>query len=88
MPDQPSLFLSLLVEHAEALGLGGCSAEDLVRVAETNEHSTRGKHGPLRPPWTCMGMIFGTRPQPRVMSSKFSDDFRKMDPCKSKVKLK
>ena len=29
-----------------------------------------------------MGMIFGTRAQPRVMSSKFSDDFRKMDPCK------
>ena len=37
---------------------------------------------PLRPPWTYMGMIFGTRAQPRVMSSKFSDDFRKMDPCK------
>ena len=29
-----------------------------------------------------MGMIFGTCAQPRVMSSKFSDDFRKMDPCK------
>ena len=39
--------------------------------------------GPLRPPWPCMGMIFGTRAQPRVMSSKFSDDFRKMDPCKT-----
>ena len=45
-------------------------------------------YGPLRPPWTCMGMIFGTRAQPSPMSSKFSDDFRKMDPCKSKVNLK
>ena len=39
-------------------------------------------YGPPRPLPACMGMIFGTRAQPRVMSSKFSDDFRKMDPCK------
>ena len=45
-------------------------------------------YGPLGPPWTCMGMIFGTRPQPSPMSSKCSDDFRKMDPCKSKANLK
>ena len=29
-----------------------------------------------------MGVIFGTRAQPRVMTFKFFDDFRKMDPCK------
>jgi len=32
-----------IVKHADDVGLGGCTAEDLVRVAETNEHSTRGK---------------------------------------------
>ena len=36
-----------------------------------------------RPPYPCMGMIFGTRAQPRVMSSQFSDEFRKMDPCRT-----
>ena len=48
------------------------------KFAETRDRF----NGPLRPPWPCMGMIFGTRAQPRVMSSNFSDDFRKMDPCK------
>ena len=42
--------------------------------------------GPLDP--LTLGMIFGTRARPRVMSSKCSDDFRKMDPCKGKVNLK
>jgi len=32
-----------IIEHAEEVGLEGVTAEDLVRVAETNEHSTRGK---------------------------------------------
>lgn len=32
-----------IVENAEDIGLAGVSAEDLVRVAENNEHSTRGK---------------------------------------------
>ena len=40
-------------------------------------------YGPLRPPYPCMGMIFGTRAQPRGMSSKFSDEFWKLDPCKT-----
>ena len=34
-----------------------------------------------------MDMIFGTRAQPRVMSFKLSDDFRKMDPCKGNVQI-
>ena len=38
---------------------------------------TEMPNGPLRPPYPCMGMIFGTRAGPRVMSSKCSDDFRK-----------
>ena len=45
-------------------------------------------NGPPRPLPACMGMMFGTRVQPSPMSSKKSDDFRKMDPCKSKVILK
>jgi len=32
-----------IVAHAEEVGLDGCTVEDLIRVAETNEHSTRGK---------------------------------------------
>jgi len=32
-----------IVEHADDVGLGGCTVEDLIRVAENNEHSTRGK---------------------------------------------
>jgi len=32
-----------ILEHAEKIGLDGCTAEDLVRVAEHNEHSTRGR---------------------------------------------
>ena len=43
--------------------------------------------GPLRPPYPCMGMIFGTRAGPRVMSSNLSDDFRKMGPCKGRVQF-
>ena len=34
-----------------------------------------------------MGMIFGTRAQPRVMSLKLSDDFGKMDPCKTATSM-
>jgi len=32
-----------IVAHAEEVGLDGCTTEDLMRVAENNEHSTRGK---------------------------------------------
>jgi len=32
-----------IIAHADDVGLDGCTAEDLIRVAETNEHSTRGK---------------------------------------------
>lgn len=32
-----------IVAHAEEVGLEGCTAEDLIRVAENNEHNTRGK---------------------------------------------
>ena len=44
-------------------------------------------HGPLGTPYPCMGMIFGIRAGPRVMSSKCSDDFQKIDPCEGKVQF-
>jgi len=32
-----------IIAHADAVGLGGVTEEDIIRVAEGNEHSTRGK---------------------------------------------
>ena len=76
----------------QAVWLGPCKqlmgvAQRLQSLGWTKVSPLRAMHttmcyGPFRPPWPCMGMIFGTRAQPRVTSSTFSDDFRKMDPCK------
>lgn len=41
--DEGWVVASEIIDHAEEVGLDGVTAEDLVRVAETNEHSTRGK---------------------------------------------
>jgi len=41
--DQGWVTVDDIVARADEVGLGGCSAEDLIRVAETNEHSTRGR---------------------------------------------
>jgi hypothetical protein len=35
--------VSDIIAHADEAGLHGCTAADLIRVAETNEHDTRGK---------------------------------------------
>lgn len=41
--DQGWVTIDDIIAHADEVGLSGCTTEDLIRVAETNEHSSRGK---------------------------------------------
>jgi len=41
--EQGWVLVDEILEHADEVGLSRCTAEDLVRVVESNEHSTRGK---------------------------------------------